>query len=121
MTNTYRLWKKAERQRQKWQRAHDKRKARGRSVLAAARRRLMPRPEQTLTEWMEDNLRLPKAVSTESGTVRLYSYQRGIADAIGDPTIERVSVIKSARTGLTTLIPCRPQRLQHPFGAADRR
>jgi phage terminase large subunit GpA-like protein len=30
--------------------------------------------------------------------------QRGIADAIGDPLIERVTVIKSARVGYTTLL-----------------
>lgn len=73
-------------------------------VLARARARLAPPPAQGLADWMEEHMHLPKVVSTESGKVRLYSYQRGIADAISDPTIERVSVMKSARTGLTTLV-----------------
>ena len=33
----------------------------------------------------------------------MYGYQRGIAAAIGDPAIERVSVLKSARVGYTDL------------------
>jgi phage terminase large subunit GpA-like protein len=34
----------------------------------------------------------------------LHPYQRGFADAIADPRIERVSVLKSARVGFTTLL-----------------
>jgi phage terminase large subunit GpA-like protein len=36
--------------------------------------------------------------------VRLWPYQRGIADAIGDPLLERVTVLKPVRVGLTTLL-----------------
>ncbi|UFZ06506.1 phage terminase large subunit family protein [Bradyrhizobium ontarionense] len=36
--------------------------------------------------------------------MRLFSYQRGICDAIGDPAIERVSVLKSARIGHTATL-----------------
>ena len=45
----------------------------------------------------ESNLALPDDVSARPGSVRLYHYQRGIADAISNPLIERVSVVKSAR------------------------
>lgn len=36
--------------------------------------------------------------------MRLYPFQAGIADAIGDPTIERVTIQKSARVGYTSLL-----------------
>jgi len=49
-------------------------------------------------------LRLPEDVAAVPGPIRLYPFQRGIADAISDPTTSRVSVLKSARVGYTTLI-----------------
>jgi phage terminase large subunit GpA-like protein len=53
---------------------------------------------------MEENIRLPAGDAAVPGKIRLYGYQRGIADAIGDPLIERVTVIKSARIDYTTLL-----------------
>jgi Phage terminase large subunit (GpA) len=38
------------------------------------------------------------------GKVRLWPYQRAIADAISDPLIERITLVKSARLGFTTLL-----------------
>lgn len=35
--------------------------------------------------------------------MRLFPYQRAIADSMGDPTVERVSVLKSARVGYAQL------------------
>jgi phage terminase large subunit GpA-like protein len=58
----------------------------------------------SLSEWIEASLRLPPGVSAQPGKVRLWPYQRAIADAIGDPEIERVTLIKSARLGFTTLL-----------------
>jgi phage terminase large subunit GpA-like protein len=57
-----------------------------------------------LSKWIETKLALPDDVSARPGSVRLYPYQKGIADAISDPLIERVSVVKSARIGYTTLL-----------------
>jgi phage terminase large subunit GpA-like protein len=53
---------------------------------------------------MEKEIRLPSTVSAVPGKIKLYPFQRGIADAIGDPTIERVSILKSARIGYTTIL-----------------
>jgi phage terminase large subunit GpA-like protein len=53
---------------------------------------------------MEEHIRLPAGESAVPGPIRLWGYQRGVADAIGDPLIERVTVIKSARIGYTTLL-----------------
>jgi len=43
-------------------------------------------------------------VSALPGPIRLYPFQSGMADAIGDPTVERVTIQKSARVGYTTLL-----------------
>jgi phage terminase large subunit GpA-like protein len=57
-----------------------------------------------LSKWLENVLFLPAGVASEPGKVRLYPYQRAIADAIADPRIERVSIFKSARIGFSTLL-----------------
>lgn len=57
-----------------------------------------------LSQWIETNLTLPDDVTARPGSVRLYPYQKGIADAISDPLTERVTVVKSARIGMTTLM-----------------
>ena len=54
--------------------------------------------------WIERTLRLPSDVSATPGPVALFPFQRGIADAIGDPAIERVTLVKSVRVGLSTLL-----------------
>ena len=65
---------------------------------------LQPPPKLCLSEWIERTIVLPAGVSALPGKVRLYEYQKGIADAISDPTIERISVVKAARIGYTTLL-----------------
>lgn len=59
---------------------------------------------EPLSHWVEENLRLPSAISAVSGPIQPYPYQRAILDAIADPKVERVSVIKSARVGFTTIM-----------------
>lgn len=70
-----------------------------RKALAALR----PPANIPLADWIEANVRLPATESAMPGPMRLWSYQRGICEAIDDPEIERVSVIKSARIGYTAL------------------
>ncbi|MGP2492282.1 phage terminase large subunit family protein [Mesorhizobium sp. PUT5] len=70
----------------------------------AALKALIPPLKVPLSEWIEGNLVLPDDVSALPGKVRLYPYQTGIADAISDPLIERVTVVKSARIGYTSLL-----------------
>lgn len=65
---------------------------------------LRPPPRLALSAWIEQTLRLPADVSAMPGQIRLYAYQRGIADSIGDPEIERVTLVKSVRVGFTTLL-----------------
>src|SRR5262245_2297873 len=71
-----------------------------RGALAALR----PSPQLRLSEWIESHLSLPQGTSALPGAVRLWPYQREIADAIGDDRIERVTLVKPVRVGFTMLI-----------------
>lgn len=75
-----------------------------RAVRLEALQALRPPPRRTLSRWIESNLRLPDDVSALPGDVRLWAFQRDIADAMSDPTIERVTLVKSVRVGLSTLL-----------------
>lgn len=65
---------------------------------------LTPPPRLSLSEWIETHMRLPEGVSALPGRVSLWPYQREIADAISDPTLERVTLVKPVRVGFTTLL-----------------
>lgn len=74
------------------------------TVAARARRALIPPPRLRLSDWIEAHIALPEGVSAQPGPVRLWPFQREIADAIGDPSIERVTLVKPVRVGFTTLL-----------------
>lgn len=74
------------------------------AVKARALSALIPPPRLRLSEWIEANLNLPEGVSAQPGPIRLWPFQREIADAIGDPMIERVTLVKPVRVGFTTLL-----------------
>lgn len=73
-------------------------------VRRRALRALLPPARLSLSEWIEAEIKLPSAISSLPGSIRLYPFQRGMADAMSDPRIERVTVVKSARIGYTTLL-----------------
>jgi phage terminase large subunit GpA-like protein len=73
-------------------------------LTRAALGSLIPPPRLHLSDWIEREICLPDDVSALPGPIRLYPFQRGIADAISDPAIERITVVKSARIGYTTLL-----------------
>lgn len=52
-------------------------------------------------QWTIEHFRLHEG-SAVQGRFRPWKFQRGILEAFGDPTLGRVDVIKSARTGFTT-------------------
>jgi phage terminase large subunit GpA-like protein len=58
-----------------------------------------PPPKLRLSQWAEENFILAEGSSARPGRFRLWPYQRGILDAMGDPEFERVTVMKSARVG----------------------
>jgi len=75
-----------------------------REIRRNALRSLIPPPRLRLrlSEWIEANIVLPEGTSALPGRVRLWPYQREIADAISDPAIERVTVVKLPRDRRTT-------------------
>ena len=64
---------------------------------------LLPPTRIALSEWVEQNIKLPEGVSALPGPVRLWPYQHEIADAISDPCIERITLVRPVRVGFTTL------------------
>jgi phage terminase large subunit GpA-like protein len=66
--------------------------------------RFTPPLRLPLSQWLEGNIRLPEGLSAVPGELRLWPWQREIADSISNPLIERVSITKSARVGFTTLL-----------------
>ena len=66
--------------------------------------RLVPPPRLDLATWIEGHIELPAGVTQSPGLVRLHPYQRGICDAVSDPDVQRVTVIKAARIGYTTML-----------------
>jgi phage terminase large subunit GpA-like protein len=73
-------------------------------IETRARLSLLPPVKLKLSEWLEKNIRLPEGITALPGPIRLWPYQREIADAIGDPEIERVSLCKGVRVGFSTLV-----------------
>ncbi len=71
-----------------------------RQALAA----LVPPARLKLSDWIEASVNLPSEVSALPGKVRLWPFQREIADAIGDRRNERVTLVKPVRVGFTTLL-----------------
>lgn len=73
------------------------------SWLAGTAATLRPPPKITLSEWADANYRLSDG-SADAGKWTTRPYQRGILDAITDPTVHHVSVQKSARIGWTEIV-----------------
>ena len=65
---------------------------------------MRPRHKQGLAAWIEANIELPQGLSAEPGPVHLWPWQPEIANAITDPTVERVTLIKPVRVGFTSLL-----------------
>ncbi len=62
-----------------------------------------PKKPESLARWIEASIVLPSTVA-EPGPVTLWPWQRGIADAITDPAIERLTMMKAARLGFSSLL-----------------
>jgi phage terminase large subunit GpA-like protein len=69
-------------------------------VRRAALQVLKPPERLGLATWIETNLVLPEGTSALPGRVRLWPPQRGIAQAIGAPEIERVTLVKAVAVDL---------------------
>lgn len=70
-------------------------------IVARAMLAWRPPPKLSLSEWADRYYRLSAESAAEPGPWKTLPYQRGIMDAVTDPRVERISVMKSARVGFT--------------------
>ena len=63
-----------------------------------------PPKKMTLSEWADSNAYLSSESSAEGGRWHTLPYQKGIMDAITDPKIEQITVMKSARVGYSKIL-----------------
>jgi phage terminase large subunit GpA-like protein len=64
------------------------------------------RPKVPLAEWSEANILLSAEYSNSTGPLMLFGWQRGIFDAISDPTIETVVIMSSTQVVKSLAIMC---------------
>lgn len=74
------------------------------ALVAATYQSFKPPPKLSLSQWAEKYAQLSAESAAEPGKWRNLPYQVGIMDAISDPRVERVTVMKSARVGYTKII-----------------
>ena len=71
-------------------------------ALGRARREVLaPPPLLSLSAWAATYARLPAGANAMPGRFEAFGYQKGWLDAITDPTVRQVTVMKSARVGYT--------------------
>lgn len=68
------------------------------------REALRPPPRLTVSEWADRYAFLSPETSAEAGKFRAFGYQVGMMDAVTDPAVRQVTVMKSARVGYTKVI-----------------
>lgn len=73
-------------------------------LLNARRRNIQPPPKLSLSQWADRYAMLSPETSAQTGRFHAFPYQNGIMDAITDPTVETVTVQKSARVGYTKIM-----------------
>jgi phage terminase large subunit GpA-like protein len=64
----------------------------------------MPPPRLGLSDWIERTVHLPAGLAATPGPLKLWAFQRELADSIGDPTVERISILKATRIGYSSLL-----------------
>ncbi len=74
------------------------------AAIIRGRKRWLPPPKLTLSEWADQHFYLSAESSAQAGRWTTLPYQKGIMDAFTDPTVTQVSVMKSARVGWTKIV-----------------
>jgi phage terminase large subunit GpA-like protein len=73
----------------------------GETLARAARDNLRPPPKLSLSEWASRYAVLSSETSAQTGRFRPWRYQVGVMDAITDPAVTTITMMKSARVGFT--------------------
>jgi phage terminase large subunit GpA-like protein len=61
------------------------------------------RPAPGFVRWIERTVQLPVGLSAEPGKITVPPYFREVACAMVDPKVEKITLMKSARLGFSTL------------------
>ncbi|MGM7823337.1 phage terminase large subunit family protein [Yersinia enterocolitica] len=72
--------------------------------LHQRRKNVNPPEPLSLSEWANKHAVLSKETSAQTGRFRSFAYQDGMMDAVTDPLVTQVSVMKSARVGYTKIL-----------------
>lgn len=76
-----------------------------RERLRTARREALRPPEPlSLSQWADEHAYLSAETSADAGKFKAFGFQNGIMDAVSDPSVQRVTVMKSARVGYTKIM-----------------
>jgi phage terminase large subunit GpA-like protein len=73
-------------------------------VIRGAMGAWRPPPRLSLSEWADTYFYLSAESAAEPGRWKTLPYQRGMMDAVTDPKVEQISVMKSARVGYTKIM-----------------
>lgn len=73
-------------------------------VFAAIVAKWLPPPKLSLSQWADEYAVLSAESAAEPGKWTNIPYQVGMMDALTDPDVERVTVMKSARVGYTKIL-----------------
>ena len=87
----------------------DRRYARGLAGLESAIGKsasdnLRPPPKLSLSAWAQRHAVLSRETSAQTGRFRAFPYQVGMMDAVTDPAVTHITVMKSARVGYTKVL-----------------
>lgn len=74
------------------------------AIIAGAMEAWRPPPKLSLSEWADEHFYLSPENAAVPGRWKTLPYQRAIMDAMTDPAVERVTLLKSARLGYTLMV-----------------
>src|SRR5260364_222083 len=96
----------------------------GVALLDARRQNLQPPPKLSLSAWAGRYAVLSRETSAQTGRFKAFAYQTGIMDAVTDPRVTHITVMKSARVGYTKIldhvIGYLSTKTPHPFWRCSR-
>lgn len=61
-------------------------------------------PKLTVSQWADRYAYLSIETSGDAGKFKAFAYQNGIMDAVSDPSVSKITVMKSARVGYTKIL-----------------
>jgi phage terminase large subunit GpA-like protein len=83
-------------------------------ILSSAMGAWRPPPKLSLSEWADEHFYLSPENAAVPGRWKTLPYQKSIMDAMTDPGVERVTLLKSARIGYTLMVSaCIGYYIQH--------